>query len=253
MKLIFTDWFFIFILMTAAWAIYLKLKNPGIIDVFWSISITLSGLYFLSSTEMTHIQMCFGILLVAWCLRLSGHLFITRIIPNLKEKRYDTLSKKWKLPPHIGFFLHYQLQGILAIIIAIPFLWIRHLESVNLLTIFSMLMVIIGIIGETIADYQLHQFKQSKSQGVCTKGLWNYSRHPNYFFEAAIWVGFGISCLSVSTTALFALISPTLLLFIMLAITGPITEEQSLSSRGESFKKYQESTSYFMPLPKRKS
>lgn len=252
--LILSNWLYIFLLMTLAWGIYLVIKNPGIIDVFWSLSITLSGMsYLLSNQHWSIFIFIYAMLLIIWCVRLSSHLFITRIIPNIKEKRYIQLSKDWRLPAPAAFFIHFQFQGMLAIIIATPFLWIRHLSHLSIITTLSLALIIGGIIGESIADIQLLQFKKNPTGKVCNTGLWRYSRHPNYFFEVCIWAGFGLAALILTHPLSFlALISPALLLFIMLKVTGPMTENASLKSRGEVFRQYQKETSYFVPYKKKK-
>jgi steroid 5-alpha reductase family enzyme len=82
---------------------------------------------------------------------------------------------------------------------------------------------------------------------VCNLGLWRYSRHPNYFFEFLIWVSFAIVALPVQYGYL-GLISPLLILFFLFRVSGiPVTEEQALRSKGEAYRKYQRSTSAFIP------
>ena len=149
------------------------------------------------------------------------------------------------MPAPLGFFLHFQFQGILAMLIAMPFYWIRHLSSFNILSIIAIILIIIGIIGETVADFQLNNFKKKFKGEVCNIGIWAYSRHPNYFFEFLVWLGFGLSSILISPIAFISLISPVVLFIIMYFITGPITEEQSIKSKGEKFIKYQKVTSYF--------
>lgn len=253
--LILSSWLCIFFLMIVAWGIYLMIENPGIIDAFWPLSITLSGInYLLSNKHWPLIIYIYAVLLVTWCIRLAGHLLFTRIIPDIKEKRYIELSNNWRLPPKLAFFLHFQFQGLLALIIATPFLWIRDLSQLTITSILSFILIIIGTIGESIADMQLFRFKKRPTGKVCNTGLWRYSRHPNYFFEICVWFGFGLGAVSIAHSLSFiALISPTLLLFLMLKITGPITEKASLRSRGEAFKQYQKETSYFIPYKKKRS
>jgi Predicted membrane protein len=103
----------------------------------------------------------------------------------------------------------------------------------------------IGIIGEAIADFQLHRFKKTTS-GICTSGLWKYSRHPNYFFEFLVWLG--ISLLFIGNAAFFiSLIGPLCVFIILFYITGPYTERCSIERHGDAYKQYQNTTSYFFP------
>ena len=127
------NWLIIFLMMTFAWCIYMAIKNPGIIDVFWSLSIAVTGFYLLWNSSWNNAVLTFGVLLLVWSLRLAGYLFITRILPNIQEARYVNISKKWRMPAPIGFFLHFQFQGILAMLIASPFYWIKDISSFNIL------------------------------------------------------------------------------------------------------------------------
>lgn len=108
--------------------------------------------------------------------------------------------------------------------------------------------------GETLADEQLHAFKRDRGNKgkTCAIGLWQYSRHPNYFFEFMIWVGLCVYALG-SPMGWVAVISPALMYYLLMYVSGvPLAEEQSLLSRGEEYRKYQQATSIFFPLPSRR-
>lgn len=238
------------IIMLTAWVWYLIKKNPGVIDMFWSIAITVSGLIALLSGIRSTVQLITALLLLTWGIRLAAYLFLTRVLPGHVDKRYLSLSSDWKVSKALGFLGNYLFQGLLTMMIALPFWWIRQEAFFSAWTVVGIILVIIGIVFESIADYQLNQYKKKHDGGVCKNGLWQYSRHPNYFFEWLIWVGFSAMAFSIPY-GLLSLLSPLLLLGIMLFITVPMTEKQSLESRGEAFKKYQEKTSIFFPLPPR--
>lgn len=85
---------------------------------------------------------------------------------------------------------------------------------------------------------------------ICEIGLWNYSRHPNYFFEWLIWVSYFIFALG-SPWGWLSIICPLAILYFLLKVTGiPYTEAQMIKSRGQAFIDYQKTTSAFVPLPK---
>jgi steroid 5-alpha reductase family enzyme len=114
---------------------------------------------------------------------------------------------------------------------------------------------LIAISGEALADAQLAAFKRhAANQGkVCDAGLWRYSRHPNYFFEWLIWVAFLVFALG-SPWGWVAIIGPASILYLLLRVTGiPMTEEQSIRSRGDAYRRYQRTTSAFVPWPPRKN
>jgi steroid 5-alpha reductase family enzyme len=113
---------------------------------------------------------------------------------------------------------------------------------------------LISMIGEAIADQQLNAFKKKpENKGkTCREGLWKYSRHPNYFFDWQLWVAYAVFALA-SPWGWLGLISPALILYFLLSVTGiPATEAQALRSRGNEYREYQRTTNSFVPwFPKK--
>jgi steroid 5-alpha reductase family enzyme len=108
---------------------------------------------------------------------------------------------------------------------------------------------LVAFLGELAADWQLSRFKSDpKNKGkVCNVGLWRYSRHPNYFFEWLIWVSFALVA-SSAQYGYWGFLSPALILYFLLRVSGiPATEEQALRSKGDAYRRYQKSTSAFVP------
>ena len=109
--------------------------------------------------------------------------------------------------------------------------------------------------GEITADAQLSRFKSNPANRgkLCDVGLWRYSRHPNYFFESVIWLAYALFALS-SPWGWVGLASPALILYFLLKVTGiPATEAQALRTKGEAYRRYQETTSVFIPWFPRKA
>ncbi len=112
----------------------------------------------------------------------------------------------------------------------------------------------VGMIGLAVADRQLARFKADRGNRgrTCCRGLWRYSRHPNYFFESIHWWAYAPLAWGTSF-GWIALVVPMLLLYFVLFVTGiPPTEAQSLASRGEDYRRYQRTTSRFIPWFPRK-
>ncbi|HEX3730690.1 MAG TPA: DUF1295 domain-containing protein [Opitutaceae bacterium] len=105
------------------------------------------------------------------------------------------------------------------------------------------------LFGEGLADSQLSAFKADPAHRgqVCRAGLWRFSRHPNYFFEWTVWVGYFVLACG-SPGGWIGVISPAAMLWLLLRVTGiPMAEQQSLRSKGEAYRQYQRTTSAFVP------
>ena len=144
-----------------------------------------------------------------------------------------------------------QLQAVLIVLLSIPFLIVclNDRPGISLLEWLGVAIWSIAVAGEGVADWQLKQFRsRSENKGkICQAGLWNLSRHPNYFFEWLVWVGFFVFALG-SPLGCAAIYCPALMLFFLLRVTGiPLTEELSLKSKGNAYREYQRTTSAFVP------
>lgn len=248
MNVIAIVFFYLVLQMCFVWMIYRLLKNPSVVDASWSMGLMLSGLIYLGSMPITPRTTVIGGLLILWALRLAGYLWYTRIYQGHIDKRYTELSNNWKINQSLGFFLNFQLQGLLIFSISLIFYWISHSnnDSLTLMDGIAIGMVIVGVIGETVADLQLYQFKKRYKGGVCNIGLWNYSRHPNYFFDWLTWLGFTVFAFQ-SDKGYLGILSLLVLYLIFTQITGPLTERGSVQSRGQKYLDYQKQTSMFFP------
>lgn len=237
------------IVMTGFWGVYMFFRNPGVVDVGWVLSIALIGvLSFLQLREPSVTHVVLLLLLIFWAVRLGGFLFLTRIVPAHIDGRYVEIKNSFSSTETINYFINYQVQALLAAGIAfcLHFVFKQEIQYGSLVW-FSVLIIVIGILGEALADYQLYEFKQTGNTGICDVGFWKYSRHPNYFFEIVTWLGFALAGVAVSGS-FWGLISPLLLWWIMDYITVPLTERVSLSKRPE-YAKYIEKTNKFIPYP----
>ncbi|MCW8408035.1 DUF1295 domain-containing protein [Legionella sp. PATHC035] len=245
---------YLFLQMSLMWGLYRLLKNPSVVDVSWSLGLMVSGLIYLGLTPLSFRTLIIGSLLILWALRLAFYLWYTRIRKGHVDKRYIELSANWKISPSLGFFLNFQLQGLLILIISSVFLLISQagLTHITMIDILAFCMVTVGIMGETTADLQLQRFKTRHKGEVCNQGLWNYSRHPNYFFDWLSWMGFALFAVQ-SNNGYLSLLSPLMLYVIFTRMTGPMTERGSIKSRGQKYLEYQKQTSMFFPWFKKKS
>lgn len=244
---------YLFLQMSFMWGLYRILKNPSVVDVSWSLGLMVSGLIYLSLMPLDFRTLIIGSLLILWALRLAFYLWYTRIRKGHIDKRYIELSANWKISSSLGFFMNFQLQGLLILIISSVFFLISKSvkTDISMIDILAFCIIAVGILGETVADLQLQRFKIQHKGDVCQMGLWNYSRHPNYFFDWLSWTGFALIAIQ-SNIGYLSFISPLMLYVIFTRMTGPLTERGSIQSRGQKYIVYQKQTSMFFPWFKKK-
>lgn len=214
-----------------AFIYYKKTNNPTIVDVAWPLAIL--GASLVTTNDISNTT---SSLLILWALRLALYIFITRVRSGHIDPRYEFLSSDAQ-SKDIYFLKNFVLQGALATGVASVFCIPLPLsQTLTYFVYLGNLITLIGLVIETLADWQLFQHKL-QSKELCTTGLWAYSRHPNLAGDLLVWVGFSISMLDQNwlsaTGAVF-------LWYIMHHITIPITEELSMKRRGDAYKEYQD-------------
>jgi steroid 5-alpha reductase family enzyme len=240
------------IMMFVLWIIHLRIGNAGIVDIGWAYGLGLLALlYGVLGGAPTLPRWTLTAMVVVWSARLGTHLF-QRVVGKPEEGRYQQLRQQWSTDAPWKFLLFFEAQAILDVLLSLPFLLIcvdiHEPASFTPIQIAGIAIWAIAILGESIADAQLAHFKRRANHGqVCRDGLWNYSRHPNYFFEWLVWIGWALFA-QPSHLGWLAWSAPALMLFFLLRVTGiPATEQQSLRNKGEAYAEYQRTTSAFIP------
>ena len=242
------------LVFTAAWALCVKIRNFSPVDAFWAFCIGLTAVLFLLSEQPGNQSIIAGVLIILWSVRLGGHLSrrIAKHHPT-EDSRYVKLREIWSGKVNSMFFLFFIAQAVSVFLLALPFhlIAIDPTPAYDVFPILGTIIACTGLIGETIADRQMSSFKASNPDptSVCRIGLWKYSRHPNYFFESIIWIGFFIYALG-SPWGWTTIYAPVIITYLLLKVTGiPPTEASALARKGEAYRQYQLTTSSFIPLP----
>ena len=244
-------------LMLVLWIIHLRIKNAAIVDVGWAAGLALLAvLYACLGTDYVPRAMLTAGMASIWGIRLASYLLFTRVIGHVEEGRYVQLRKEWRTNIPLKFLAFFEFQALLCVLLSAAFLFpaLNARPSLSSVEFLGTVVWLVGIIGEAIADAQLNAFKSNSSnQGkTCRTGLWRFSRHPNYFFEWVVWIGFSVFALG-SPLGFVGLLSPALILYFLLRVTGiPATEAQALRTKGDDYRLYQETTSAFIPRFPRK-
>jgi len=239
-------------LMLILWLISLKTKNAAIVDVGWTFGLLTCAVVYSCFAPGDSLRKALLLMMVGvWAFRLGGYLLLTRIWKQPEEGRYQQIRRDWQTNINLKFFFFFELQGVLDVVLSLPFLLaaVNTRDQLGWVEELGVLLWLGSMIGEAVSDAQLNAFKQDPANKgkTCRIGLWNYSRHPNYFFEWFIWVSWLLFALG-SPHGWLAIVSPALMLYFLFKVTGiPATEAQALRSRGDDYRRYQETTSVFVP------
>lgn len=243
------------LVMAMLWFVQRRTGDAGIVDVGWSYLLGAAAVFAALTADGSLVyRVLIATLVGVWSLRLGTHILVDRVLSGAEDGRYTMLRDKvgGRIQPIL--FLFYQFQAVLVPVLSLPYVTAASIDHPTLAWTAYLGAVVwtAAIVGEWIADRQLKAFKRDPdSKGkTCRRGLWNYSRHPNYFFEWFTWVGYALIALG-SDLWYLAWAAPALMLLLILKVTGiPPTEARAVISRGDDYREYQRTTSAFVPWPK---
>lgn len=232
------------------------LKDNSIVDIFWGLNYILLGVLALSFSGDTSTHNLLLLTLVSiWGLRLFLYTFI-RSRGEGEDPRYQAFRKAWGSKQALGaYFQVFVVQFIVVTIIGYPIYYSILDANQPELTFTSYLGIVIFVIGllfESIGDWQLYQFRKDPKNGgkIMRQGLWKYTRHPNYFGEAMVWLGIYLVTVYNFTSSWQFVISPLLVFLLVRFVSGvPILEKRHESTGKEGWTEYKQKTSTFFPMP----
>ncbi len=248
--------------MAGAWAVQRSGGSSGWIDSIWSLATGGACIAFALVTpgsEPSSRAWLVAALAAAWSLRLGIH--IARRSPGHDDPRYAHLKREWGSAYQARLFRFLQIQALAGAALALAaWLAARNPEpGLTWLDAVGALVAVAGLVGEGVADSQLAAFKANPANrgGINDRGLWGWSRHPNYFFECLFWLGIALIALSPSGVWAWgwaALGAPAFMVWLLTRVSGiPPLEAHMERSRGRAWRDYAARTSPFLPLPPRAS
>lgn len=247
-------------LFLLAWLIALKLRDVTFIDSLWAFGMVVMAISTFMQTKGSPGRM---VLLVGlcglWGLRL-GLFLLNRWRTHGADRRYEKMFANAQATRGWGFakaslLLVFATQAPLLFIVCLP-VQLGQIDggpAVGSLALFGALVAIIGIAFETIGDAQLTRFRRNPANEgkVMDRGLWRYTRHPNYFGDACTWWGLYLIA-AETTTGLWALPGPVLLTWTLMKWSGVPTTEGRMKRKKPGYEDYVRRTSGFVPWwPKR--
>jgi steroid 5-alpha reductase family enzyme len=246
-----------FIFFTALWIVQVIRRDAGVVDIGWTAGVGAMAVYAAVIGEgWLPRRILLGAMGGAWSLRLVLYILKDRILCQEEDSRYQRLRAHWGKRAHVWFLLFFTSQSLLVVLFALPFLpgANKMQASLSLFDLLALATWLFSMTGEWVADFQLARFRNNPDNAgkVCRTGLWNWSRHPNYFFEWIHW--FSYLFLAVGTQGFgLTLFGPLAMYIFLMKLTGiPHVERESLAKRGDAYRDYQETTSILIPWRKKR-
>ena len=258
-------------MMVVLWLISVVVHDASIVDPFWGAAFVLIAWsqfvtwFYLSGPacdtspcrSFTDVGVLLPILVTIWGLRLSIYLG-RRNLGKGEDFRYQAMRRRYGARfPLISLFIVFLLQAGLAWVVSLPVqAGIQGSDRVSLgspLVLAGVVLWATGLAFETVGDLQLARFKRdpaNKGQ-VLDRGLWRYTRHPNYFGDAVQW--WGLWLFAAAAGAWWTAISPAVMTFLLLRVSGVAMLEKRLKKTRPEYEEYCRRTSSFFPMPPRGS
>ena len=237
----------------AAWPVSVAKTDVSIVDSLWSLFFV-AGAAIYAAFALPRPDgaraVCVAALLVIWALRLCGYV-TWRNLGEPEDRRYQAIRARnqpgfaWK-----SIYLVFALQAVLAWIVALPvFAALTGGAAFGALDCAGIALWAAGFAFESIGDQQLAKFKADPSNRgrVLERGLWRYTRHPNYFGEATLWWGFFL--FAAAAGAWWTVVAPLLMTVLLLKVSGVALLEKDIGERRPAYRDYILRTSAFIPLP----
>jgi steroid 5-alpha reductase family enzyme len=248
--------------MLGAWVTQRLTGNVGWVDVFWTFGTGLAGaglaLAPLAGAAPTARQLLTAALALFWAVRLGLYVAL-RVAFSPEDRRYVELRQGWGSAFQLRLLGFVLLQAPVALLLAVCIMLAARnpLPGLSPSDVAGAAILVVAILGEGVADEQMRRFQADPTNRgrICDRGLWAWSRHPNYFFEWLGWLAYPVIAWPLSGVYPWgwaAWIAPVLMYLVLDRGTGvPPLEAHMLKSRGQAFVDYQARVARFFPSPPR--
>ncbi|MGE5104182.1 MAG: DUF1295 domain-containing protein [Betaproteobacteria bacterium] len=237
------------LLALAVWAASVPKRDVSIVDTAWSFLVLVPALVVAARLPQTGPRAGVVLALAAvWALRLAGYI-AWRHRGEPEDRRYQAIRRRHE--PHFqwkSLYMVFGVQALLGWLVAAPLMAVVASPAPwNALDALGLALSAFGLLFETIADAQLARFRANPvNRGrVMDRGLWRYSRHPNYFGECCLW--WGIWLVAAAAGAWWTVVSPLLMTVLLLKVSGVPLLEKDLGRHRPGYAEYVRRTPAFVP------
>jgi len=244
-----------FLLGAAAltWVVSVVKRNVTIVDTLWSLLFVIAAAVYVASTDAPSQRAWLVLCLVSlWGLRLAAYL-AWRNRGHEEDRRYQAIRRRNE--PNFALkslWLIFGFQAVLAWIISLPLAGaIAGDAPLGLLDGLGVALWAVGLYFEAAGDWQLARFKADPANTgrVMDRGLWRYTRHPNYFGDFCVW--WGLYLVALSAGAWWTVVGPLIMSFLLLRFSGVRLLERDIGERRPAYAEYVRRTNAFFPGPRR--
>jgi steroid 5-alpha reductase family enzyme len=239
----------ILVLAFVTWLVSLLKRDVSIVDSVWSLLILLAAAVYAVTLPAGGPRAAWILALTAlWALRLAAYI-TWRNWGEPEDHRYRAIRARNQ--PHYEFkslYLVFGLQGVLAAIVSLPLLAaLASSRPPNWIDALGLALFAFGFVFETVGDWQLARFKaDAANRGrVMDRGLWRYTRHPNYFGEFCAW--WGLYLVALAAGGWWTIVSPLLMSVLLLRVSGVTLLEKDIGERRPAYGDYIARTNAFFP------
>ena len=243
-------------LMTMVWVVSLVRRDASIVDIFWGLGFVLLAWIYQSLGEADDIRsLLVPGLVTLWGCRLAAYIAM-RGRGRGEDYRYAAMRERggrafaWR---SLGTV--FWLQATILWVVAMPRAQVQRgggPAALTWLDAVGLLLFGVGLFFEAVGDYQMARFKADPANRgqVMDRGLWRYTRHPNYFGDCLVWWGLTLPVLA-TPGGWWTLLSPILMTFLLLRVSGVALLEKGMHSSKPHYRDYVRRTSAFVPWPPR--
>ena len=235
----------------ATWCASVFKRDVSIVDSMWSLFFVAAALTYAGTVPQSGPRTPLVLVLVGlWALRLAGYL-TWRNWGTPEDRRYQQIRRRNE--PRFALkslFLIFGLQGMLAWIVSLPLLAaIAAPAPLNPLDYAGVALWVVGFGFESVGDLQLARFKADSANRdrVMDRGLWRYTRHPNYFGDWCVWWAFYL--FASAAGGWWSFVGPLLMSFLLLRVSGVALLESDIGGRRPAYRDYVLRTNAFFPGP----
>ena len=242
------------VLMVGTWLVSLPLRNVSIVDIVWGLGfVVVAWVSYLVGDGVAARRLLLAVMVTLWGLRLAGYL-LWRNAGHGEDFRYQAMRKK--MGPSFAvrsLVTVFAVQGVIMWVVSLPVQVGAVADSPAGIGVVGALGVAVwatGLFFESVGDFQLAHFKADPANAgqVMQRGLWRYTRHPNYFGDFCVWWGIWLVA-AVTGVGLLTVVGPIVMSFFLIKVSGVPMLERTIGKRRPGYDEYVRRTNAFFPGP----